>query len=112
MAVPVSLKHNTSGVLKEAPIGFSWTTLFFTIFPALFRGDLKWTFVQLLLLCVTFGASSLVMPFVYNKIYVKNLLESGYVPADDGARDLLAAKGIMVTSTPETTTTTTAVDDA
>ena len=112
MAVPVSLKHNTSGVLKEAPIGFSWTTLFFSFWAALFRGDIKWALIQFLLACVTFGASCLVMPFIYNKIYVKNLLESGYVPADDGARDLLAEKAILVTSTPETATTTTAVDDA
>lgn len=39
MAHTIRLTHKNSGVLKDGYYGFSWTTLFFGSFPALFRGD-------------------------------------------------------------------------
>lgn len=91
----VNLKHSQSGLVKEAPVGFSWTTFFFGFFPALFRGDIKWAAIMFLVACVTFGVSWLVFPFVYNKLYVKGLLENGYVPADDQSKSVLAGVGIQ-----------------
>ena len=92
----VMLKHSTSILLKEAPFGFSWTTLFFGFFPALFRGDIKWGIIQLVLSCLTFGISWFVFPFIYNSIYARGLLENGYLPADEGGISLLASRGIML----------------
>ena len=103
----VVLKHSTSSLLKEAPLGFSWTTLFFFYFPALFRGDIKWGIIMFVVSCLTLGISALVFPFIYNKIYARGLLEKGYMPADEGGSNLLAARGIMMASAETTASTAT-----
>ena len=48
----VNLK-NDAGVMRKAPVGFSWTMLLFGPFLPLFRGDLKWTILHLLTLLLT-----------------------------------------------------------
>lgn len=73
-----NLKNPDTGETVTAPIGFSWTTLFFGMWPALFRGDFKWGLIMFGLAVVTSGISLLVFPFLYNKLYVKNLLRNGY----------------------------------
>ena len=107
----VMLKHSTSDLLKEAPLGFSTTTLFFGFLPALFRGDLKGGLIQFVLACATFGVSWLIFPFIYNKIYVRGLLERGYKPADDGGSNLLASRGIIGVSSETTASTATKTTD-
>jgi hypothetical protein len=74
------MENPNTGIVKKAPVGFSWTTLFFSGFPALFRGDIKWFFIQVLL-CWT-GISFIIFAFIYNKIFIKKLLESGYKVKD------------------------------
>ncbi len=52
---------------KQAPLGFSWTTFFFTMWVAVFRGYLVF-------------AVNIVMGFLYNKLHLKELqkrLETG-----------------------------------
>lgn len=92
----VTLKQHVSGQLKTVKLGFSWTTLFFGLFVPLLRGDFKWAAIMLVLAIITCGISWLVMPFIYNKKYVQDLLSKGYVPADDTAKSNLAKKGIMI----------------
>ncbi|EUB76977.1 Protein of unknown function DUF2628 [Pseudomonas sp. GM41(2012)] len=74
----VVFKNPNTGAMKEAPIGFSWTVFFFGFFPALFRGDFKWAAIMFVVACFTFSLSNLVFMFIYNKLYVKDLINSGY----------------------------------
>ena len=67
-----------TGHIKEAPVGFSWTVAFFGFFPPLFRGDWKWGFITFLLALISGGLSSLVFMFIYNKLYIKDLVDSGF----------------------------------
>lgn len=95
--------RNDAGVVKDVKIGFSWTTFFFGFFPALFRGDLKWAaimFVSSLAIgLITLGAGGwipgIIFSFIYNNIYIKDLLEKGYRPADEHAEAELRNKGII-----------------
>lgn len=97
----VVLENN--GLRKEVKVGFSWTTFFFGFFVPLFRGDLKWAaimfFGAILLGIATAGIGGavlgIVMSFVYNKIYIKELIEKGWRPLGDEHRQLLEDKNII-----------------
>ncbi len=78
----LNLKHPEFEVTKEAPVGFSWTVFFFGFLPPLFRGDYKWAIVMLIAALVTFGLSNLIFMFIYNNLYLKSLLETGYTSID------------------------------
>lgn len=72
----IILKKN--GMTKVVPTGFSWTTLFFGCFPALFRGDWKWAIIMIVAIILTHGIALVVFPFFYNKVYVNDLIERGW----------------------------------
>lgn len=52
------------------------------VFPGLFRGDFKWGIIQLILAVVTSGLSGLVFMFIYNKLYLKDVIMGGYKAVD------------------------------
>lgn len=91
----VNLVNPATGQAKQAKIGFSWTVFFFGCFPALFRGDLKWFFTILIANFFTAGFSNLVFMFIYNKLYLNDLLLQGFRPADEFSKDRLIAKGFF-----------------
>ena len=78
-------------MVKEVKKGFSWTFFFFGLFVPLIRGDLKWAAIMFVLQAIagalTFGIGSfvvsLIFAFVYNKIYIKGLMEKGYRPTEE-----------------------------
>ncbi|WP_034996147.1 hypothetical protein [Liquorilactobacillus vini] len=100
----INLKNPATNQFKQCKIGFSWTVFFFGFFPALFRGDWKWTVIILLIDLLTgawsygilSGVTNIVFAFVYNKLYVNDLLTAGYQPADSASKDALLAKGFTV----------------
>ena len=92
-----------SGLKKQVKVGFSWTTFFFGLFVPLIRGDLKWAAIMFAL-SVLAGALSLgigsffvgiIFSFVYNKVYIKDLIERGWQPNNDEARDILQGRDIL-----------------
>lgn len=44
----------------------------------MFRGDWKWAIIIFLLALITVGLSNLVFMFIYNKLYIKELVGSGF----------------------------------
>lgn len=79
MAQIIRLKHPQSGVVKNGFYGFSWTTLFFSGFPAIFRGDLITGVIVLVLSASSFWIVAFIWAFLYNRVYTTRLLEQGYV---------------------------------
>ena len=78
----LNLKDPMSPQIKQSPIGFSWTVFLFGPFPPLFRSDWKYFAIILLAALFTFGISNLVFAFIYNKLYLNDLLNSGYTTED------------------------------
>lgn len=74
----VVFENPKTGQIKEAPVGFSWTVLIFSFFPPLFRGDYKWAIIIFLLAMLTFFLADFVFAFIYNKLYIKDLIGAGY----------------------------------
>ncbi|MFT7300286.1 MAG: hypothetical protein ACI89Z_000740 [Porticoccus sp.] len=74
----VIFKNPITGAMKEAPVGFSWTVSCFGFFPPLFRGDWKWAVIMFLLTLATFGLCTIVFMFIYNKLYIRDLIRSGF----------------------------------
>ncbi len=109
----ITLKHATSGILKECPTGFSFTTFFFGFFVPLFRKDFKWAAIMLVA-SIAYGvlleelnisagsgiAIPMVFGFYYNEQYIKDALEKGYVPADEPSHAWLVSKKILAPEPP------------
>lgn len=74
--------------MRDAPVGFSWTTLFFGALPALVRSDWKWGLLQFIAAACTLGLTWFVFPFIYNRLYLKDLIKKGFKVKDAGAGDL------------------------
>ena len=60
----------TNGIeVKNAPVGFSWTTFFFGFFVPLFRQDWLMAVVLLILGLISSGLIPMAFGFFYNKMY-------------------------------------------
>ena len=100
----IYFKHPESEKVKKAPIGFSWTVLFFGFFPPLFRGDLKNALILFYLglliylsdyvradstpiiteeittpIIIIAFVIQLFYVFKYNKMFMKRLISQGFL---------------------------------
>ena len=99
----IVLKHKQSGLVKKCVTGFSLTTFFFGLLVPLVRGDLKWAAIIFALGSIigvpTFGIGVIgvhtVFAFFYNKIYIRGLMERGFVPADVSSKNWCVANGLL-----------------
>jgi hypothetical protein len=92
----INLRNEHTGATRQRKLGFSWTTMFFGFWPAIFRADWKWGLIQLGIGILTLGLSSLVFMFIYNRLHIKDLLTNGFIPSDDFSTSALQNKGIAV----------------
>lgn len=88
MAHIVMLKNPQTGIIKKGFYGFSWTTLFFGLFPAIFRGDIKTAFILFFLSWVPF--IFFIWAFIYNKNYTLKLIGRGYKFCDTPENNRMA----------------------
>ena len=101
----VNLQHKLTKEVRQAKVGYSWTTLFFCFFPALFRGDWKWALIiglsamctnALTMAFTVVGLGflvTLVFSFIYNKIYINDLLKNDFRPTDQNSMNILKNEG-------------------
>lgn len=98
----INLQNESTMKTKQAKIGYSWTFFFWGWFVPLIRGDWKWfliTFIVTLILAYTtmgFGSviAQIVFAYFYNKLYIKDLLENGYTPADEFTDKAIKGAGV------------------
>lgn len=95
----VLLQNPNTGQAKNVKIGFSWTVFFWGWIPAACRQDWKWTLIIFLAGSATLSISTIVLAFLYNKIYIQDLIDTkGYRPIDEPTRVALQAANIFVPS--------------
>ncbi|MGQ7408124.1 hypothetical protein ACTGWG_03010 [Streptococcus suis] len=103
---------------KQAPLGFSWTTFFFTMWVAVFRQDWKWAGIMFAAnaligtLASQFDlgdlvfAVNIVMGFLYNKLHLKELqkkvgnrrltqMQSSFVPKVKSNRQKMTSQEVV-----------------
>ncbi|UKJ10565.1 HrgC protein [Helicobacter pylori] len=93
VATTINLKKDN--LIKKGFVGFSWTTLFFSFFVSIIRGDVKWAVIIFIAALFTSFISNMVFAFIHNKQYTTRLLESDYEPTDEYSRGILRSKGII-----------------
>lgn len=96
MAQVIMMHNPATGIIKKGFYGFSWTTLFFGGFPAIFRGDLLTGVLVLVADVLTGGLAGLIWAFIYNKRYTLDLINQGYqiMPTDPNINEARLKLGI------------------
>lgn len=99
MATKIEMENPKTGEKTNGFYGYSWTTLLFGAFPALFRKDFITFFATLIFFLILasftvgFGSwiAALIWSFMYNRYYTMNLLKKGFVFVGNRTENELAA---------------------
>lgn len=75
----ITFKNPHTGKTRLAPVGFSWTVMFFGAFPALFRKHWSGFMLLAFIGLITLGFAYLLFMFTYNKMYIHHLIGEGYL---------------------------------
>lgn len=75
----ITFENPHTGQIRQAPVGFSWSSLFLGGFVPLYRGDYKWFLLWWLISLATAGFAWVVLPFKYNDMYIRQLQNEGFV---------------------------------
>lgn len=94
MAKVIMLENPQTGIIKKGFYGFSWTTLFFSGLPALFRGDAITGLLVLIAGALTGGIAQIIWAFLYNKYYTVKLIEQGYRLMGDSQEQSAARRAL------------------
>jgi uncharacterized membrane protein len=89
------LKHTDSGLTKEVPVGISITVILLGFIIPLIRGDIKGAIIGVIFAFFMWIPGNIIFAIIYNKMYIKDLLEKGYRPASETDRTILMSKGIV-----------------
>ncbi len=112
MATERKMLHRDTGQSETGYVGYSWTTLFWGPFPALFRGDfltfLAFIVTGVILSVLTAGIGGfvglIVWSFLYNDYYTSQLKGKGYEFQEPySERDQPEDSGVGGTHKPEDT---------
>lgn len=73
--------------IYNAPVGFSWTVLFFGAVPPLLRGHYAAGYVIGAWQLVTLGLSNIIFAFIYNRLFILHIMGEG-LKASGASHDL------------------------
>ena len=86
--------------IKYCKVGYSWTNLILMCWLPLMRLDLKNFLIQIISIIILsqialplWFACWIGFPFIYNKMYIKDLIKKGYIPFDKSTMDILNKNG-------------------
>ncbi|MFD1471009.1 DUF2628 domain-containing protein [Companilactobacillus mishanensis] len=96
----VNLTNSNTKDVKQVKVGFSWTTFFFGFIPAIFRWDLKWFLIILIIEIIAsiptlgfgFSVVGIIFSFFYNRLYINDLIKKGYRPSDEESKKILSER--------------------
>ena len=77
----MSIVLRMNGLKKKVSTGYSFKSLFFGFLYPIARGDYKGASRHFIYGCFTFGLNILFTPFLYNRKYIKEMIEKGWKPA-------------------------------
>ena len=90
----IRLRQATTGLLRDCPTGFSWSTFALGPIVPLARGWYGFAIVHLVASVMTVGFATLAISFFINRWWLRHLLEQSYVPFSQTDRDRLEKMGL------------------
>lgn len=80
----IHFENLRTGQRRDAPVGFSWTTLFWGPIPMIYRGNWKWAAITIIAGLITVGFSNIIFAFFINKSHIEDLINDGYKAKEGG----------------------------